>query len=180
MATTALITAEEFEVMPGCKRCELIRGGIRERSFLGGHGARLSAQLTGELGLLNKEHQFGALYCGAGYVLARDPDTVLAPNISFVRSPRQPPEDREIGFLCQVPDLAVEIVAFEEGFSELFEKVAILHEAGVPLVWVFDVRCKRVMTWRSDNTAQILGQSDTLHGGDVLPGFRLPLTDVFR
>lgn len=137
MATTTLITAEEFEVMPGCKRCELIRGEIRERPYLGGFGVRANAQLTAAIGQFNHENQLGTGYCGAGYVLSRDPDTVLGPHISFVRAGRPPLGERD-GFLHQVPDLAIEFVAPDEGFSALFEKVAILHEVGVPLVWVVD------------------------------------------
>ncbi|MBA2277640.1 MAG: Uma2 family endonuclease [Chloroflexia bacterium] len=179
MATPALLTADEFEVMPGCKRCELIRGEIRERPYLGGLGGRVNAQLTAEIGRFNNQDQLGAAYCGASYVLSRDPDTVLGPHISFVRA-GQPPKDDRDGFLRRIPDLAIEIVAPDEGFSELFEKVAILHHAGVPLVWVVDTFCKMVFVWHANGTAQTLTQSDTLGGEEVLPGFHLPLADIFR
>jgi len=179
VATKTLITAEELEVMPGCERCELIRGEIRERPFLGGLGGRAYARLIAEIGRFNQGDWLGTLYGRAGHVLARDPDTVLGPHISFARA-GSTPESEWDGFLHQAPELAFEIVAPDEGFIAFFERVAILHSAGVPLIWVIDTFCNRVFIWRTDGNAQTLTKSDTLDGEHVLPGFRLPLTDVFR
>jgi hypothetical protein len=47
------------------------------------------------------------------------------------------------------------------------------------VIWIVDPQRRRVVVWNADRTYQELHASDTLDGGDVLPGFRLPLTDIF-
>jgi Uma2 family endonuclease len=77
------------------------------------------------------------------------------------------------------PDLAVEITSPSNRAPDVQEKVTDYLDAGVRLVWVVDPHTRTVTTHAPDATARILRQTDTLNGGDVLPGFRLPLAGFF-
>jgi Uma2 family endonuclease len=52
--------------------------------------------------------------------------------------------------------------------------------AGVAIVWVVDPERRRIVVWNADRTYQELHASDSLEGGNLLPGFQLPLAQVFR
>jgi Uma2 family endonuclease len=53
-------------------------------------------------------------------------------------------------------------------------------DAGVRLVWLVEPRRQIVTVYSADRTARVLTMGDVLEGGDVLPGFALPLADLFR
>jgi Uma2 family endonuclease len=63
--------------------------------------------------------------------------------------------------------------------TDLIAKLEDYHAAGVPLLWVVDPATRTVRVERSDGTAQRLDPHATLDGGDVLPGFFVPVADIF-
>lgn len=64
--------------------------------------------------------------------------------------------------------------------ADVSAKVAEYLEAGTRLVWVVELRHKTVAAYRADRSARLLIEGDKLDGGDVLPGFKLPLSEIFR
>ena len=52
-------------------------------------------------------------------------------------------------------------------------------EAGTTLVWQVYPKRKEVEVYTTPSLCRTLGLKDTLDGGDLLPGFCLPLTDLF-
>lgn len=78
------------------------------------------------------------------------------------------------------PDLAVEIVSPNE---DVLKKVNEYLRAGTRMVWVVYASEKMVYVFTLDEDGNLRGQpfgiGDTLDGGDVLPGFTLPVQDVF-
>jgi Uma2 family endonuclease len=113
-----------------------------------------------------------------GFHIASDPDTVRAPDVAFVCSERIPSERPE-GFFQGAPDLAVEVLSPNDKASEVNAKVQDWLDAGCRMVWVVDPATKTVSVYRSRTQIEVLGVSDTLPGGDVLPGFSLPLVEIF-
>jgi Uma2 family endonuclease len=113
-----------------------------------------------------------------GFLIARDPDTVRAPDAAFVRAERLPPADPR-GFFPGAPDLAVEVLSPSDRASEVSAKVRDWLEAGAGAVWVIDPENETVTVYRTPGEAAILGISDTLPGGDVLPGFAVPVREIF-
>lgn len=78
-----------------------------------------------------------------------------------------------------LPELCVEVVSPSDMADELMDKVREYFQAGVRLVWVFYPRHHLVQVYESLTTVRGLGRADTLNGGPVLPGFQLPLTELF-
>jgi Uma2 family endonuclease len=77
------------------------------------------------------------------------------------------------------PDLAVEVVSPSDRAAEVLAKVAEYLEAGTRLVWVVYPQTQKIVVYRPSADVQMLSVSDTLEGGDVVPGFACPVAEVF-
>lgn len=114
-----------------------------------------------------------------GFVIARDPDTVRAADMGFVKQERIPSSGPPIKFWPGAPDLALEVISPWDTVYEVDEKVHEWLEAGTLLVWVVNPKQRTVAVHRPGVSVTILTERDILDGGDVLPGFRLPVADIF-
>jgi Uma2 family endonuclease len=142
------------------------------------HGQIVGA-LHGALWVFVKQAQLGDVVGGeTGFLIAHDPDTVRAPDVAFIRAERVPAAP-ERGFFDGAPDLAVEVVSPGDRASEVLAKVRDWLEAGCQVVWVVDPGTRTVQIYWRPNHAEILTIDDDLRGAEVVPGFKLPLVDVF-
>lgn len=105
----------------------------------------------------------------------RRPDVAFVP---YSRAPRHLRLPSTNGWDA-LPDLCVEVVSPTDMADELMDKVREYFEAGVRLVWVFYPRHDVVYVYESMTAVRGLGRADVLDGGAALPGFRLPLTELF-
>lgn len=179
MATTTLITAEDLEQMPESERFELIRGVPIYVSPPGVRHGWLQIKLGGLLFAFVESHDLGEVYGEVGILLEENPDTVLAPDLTFVGKDRLTPEAPEAGYLRHAPDLAVDILSPSDRTSQSLERVMTYLGAGVAVVWVIDPQRKHVMIWQADHRVKDLQPGDILDGGDILPGFQVPVADLF-
>jgi len=180
MATTEQITtAEQLLHTPGLGRCELLRGELIMMSPAGFEHGRIVINITVPLGNYLREHPIGVL-TGAetGFYIGRDPDTVRAPDVAFIRNERIPPTPMK-GFFPGAPDLAVEVLSPEDRAGEVLAKAHDWLDAGCRGVWVIDPRTRTVSVYRSRSQIVVLGGSDVLSGGDLLPGFTVPVGELF-
>lgn len=90
-----------------------------------------------------------------------------------------PPHGSRGGFAELAPDLVVEVVSPSDRAIEVSEKALMWADAGVRLVWIVDPRTRTVTVYRPDGAVSLLRGASELDGEDVLPGFRLPLADLF-
>ena len=116
----------------------------------------------------------------AGYILARDPDTVRGPDVSYVQAKRIPPSGVPEGFWDLAPDLAVEVVSSSETAEEVREKVRDFLRAGTPLVWTIYPRAREVIVHTPDGIARTYTTHDTLAFSDLLPGFACSVDELFE
>ena len=112
----------------------------------------------------------------AAYVLARNPDTVRRPDVSYVRGDRIAIPEAYWGI---VPDLAVEIVLPGETAYELRAKVRDYLAVGTTLVWAVYPRTREVVVHTGDGLARAYGDSDVIEHPDVLPGFTCAVAELF-
>jgi Uma2 family endonuclease len=124
-----------------------------------------------------KEHRLGLVYDQSGFILNRDPDTLLGPDLAFVAADRLP-ANRD-GYPEVVPDL-VEIASPSQTGAFLETNVRRYLSFGVRVVWVVDPESRTVQTYRADASQQVLTEDDVLDGEDVLPGFQLPISLIFE
>ena len=173
-----LLTVEEFWRLPGDgKHRELVRGEVVELPLSGGvHGAVVAA--LGSTLRSWASGADGAVSLKSGYVLARNPDTVRGPDVSYVRADRIPPDGVPQAFWPIAPDLAVEIVSPSETADEVRAKVRDYFAAGTPLVWTIYPRTREVVVHTADGLARAYSDSDTIEHPDVLPGFACAVAEL--
>jgi Uma2 family endonuclease len=78
-----------------------------------------------------------------------------------------------------LPDLCVEVVSPTDAAEELRDKITEYFQSGVRLVWVVYPRHQVVDVYDGPTRVRILTRADALDGGPVLPGFQLPLAELF-
>ena len=176
-----LITAEELLAMPRGegRRYELLRGVLVEKMATGDpHGdavTRIAFYLTGYA----EGNDYGVVRSGEpGYRLERDPDTVRAPDVAWIAPGRIPPGTQ--GYPELAPDLAVEVKSPGNSYAELAAKAGMWLSYGSRQVWVADPERVTITVYRPYQEPLILGEDDTLEGGDLLPGFATPVWRLFR
>ncbi|MEO6811946.1 MAG: Uma2 family endonuclease [Isosphaeraceae bacterium] len=158
--------------------CELVDGvlvekamGFRESILAGLILSLLRAfVIPGNLGLVSGADGLMRLFPG----LVRTPDVAFA---SWDRVPGRSVPSEPIPDL--VPDLAVEVLSKSNTKRELTRKLREYFEAGVRLVWLVDPQARTVAVHAPRGAPVVLDASETLDGGEVLPGFVLSLADLF-
>jgi Uma2 family endonuclease len=171
--------ADLFNVVDDSCRHELIAGLIVSEPFPTPRHDRTFRQLLRLLGDFVEARGLGEVFGETGFVLARDPDTVRGPDLSFVSRERLANFD-DARFFLGAPDLAVEILSPSNRGGEMHAKVADYLAAGARLVWVVDPRRKSVTTYRTLLAPRRLELGDSVDGEDVLPGLMIPLDAIFR
>jgi Uma2 family endonuclease len=178
--TERLWTAEDLLALGEEARYELIEGRLVPMSPTGFLHGDVALALAAALRAFVHPRRLGRIVVGeVGFVLRRNPDTVRAADIAFVRRERLPAGDLPRGFFEGAPDLVVEILSPSDRYTDILRKVSEWLEAGAAMVWVVDPEHHGVMVFRPDGTLRLLGESDSLEGEEVLPGFRYPVGELF-
>ena len=176
-----LFTAEELIRLPtNGRRLELVKGRVYEMAPAGGrhgHAAnRAAVRLTVHVDAAGLGHIFTA---ETGFLIHIDPDTVRAPDVSFVSISRLPLNDIPDGYIDLAPDLVVEVVSPNDRRREVQEKVDEWLNVGVRLVWVLYPATRSASIYRSLNDVTHLTADEFLDGEDVVPGFLCRLGELF-
>ena len=175
----AAVTVDEFARIPDDDfKYELVAGVVHRMSPVGGRHGMVALRLGSALVEWAERNRTGVVMTEAGFVLARDPDTVLAPDISFMRQDRVPADGVPLSFWHAAPDLAVEVLSPDDRAREVSDKVRDYLTHGVALVWVVNPET-RTITVHSAAAHRTLTCDDALDGGEVLAGFEMPVSRVF-
>ncbi|HXH08234.1 MAG TPA: Uma2 family endonuclease [Alphaproteobacteria bacterium] len=181
--TTAnvLVTAEELFSMPDDGfRYELVRGELRKMAPAGHIHGKVAINISIPLGQYVRAHNLGTVYAAeTGFKLTSNPDTVRAPDVAFIRRERVEEVGDIEGYWPGAPDLAVEVISPGDTYGEVEEKVLEWLEAGVRMVIVANPRRRVVTIYRSLTEIAVLTEADTIDGGDVVPGWKMAVRDVF-
>lgn len=104
---------------------------------------------------------------------------VRIPDVAFILWENVPPDDELPQIPDLAPDLAVEVISPSNTVREMARKRKEYFEAGTRFVWQVYPDRKEVEVYTSPGRFRTLGLADTLDGGELLPGFRLALADLF-
>lgn len=182
ISTKPALTADEFWELPEKQgaRFELVDGEAVE---MPGSTMRHSALVATIFSLLRAyvlENQLGQVFPdGLSYLLRRDPDTIRIPDVSFIPRERLPPDGPQESYADIVPGLVVEVVSPGNSAAELRRRTRDYVDAGVAQVWIVWPDDRTVSAYAGSMTPTELTSEDTLEGGDVLPGFSVPVADLF-
>lgn len=171
-------TAQDLLEMPGDFHGELVNGELRQMAPAGfEHGAAV-VDLTGPLSQHIRAQKLG-IVVGAETGFQIGPNTVRAPDIAFVSAERIAQTGIPAGYFPGAPDLAVEVVSLGDRVFEVDEKVEMWLEAGTLQVWVVNPRRRVVTIYERDGQTHTLRAEEALDGGTLLPGFHLPISEIF-
>ena len=179
-ATTRPITADELLHMPDVGfRYELVRGELRKMPLADHVHSERALAIGASLLIHARANRLGRVYgAGTGFELA--PDHVRAPDAAFVRAERADAVSDADGFFPGPPDLAVEVISPDDLYMDVEEKIADWLDAGTPAVVVANPSGRTVEIRRLPTDVVILNEGDVLEVQDVVPGWRMPVADIFK
>ena len=178
--TVTLISGEDLAAMGYLGRCELIEGKVVMKSPTGSRHGIVEVNIGATLHGFVRAHQLGTVQGGeVGIYIRRDPDTVRAPDVLYISKERVAKLSSS-AYLDVAPDLVVEVLSPDDRWSEITQKLREYFAIGVRLVWVADPDARIVYAYRSPTDVREFTERDALSGNDVLPGFSVPVADLFE
>jgi Uma2 family endonuclease len=178
---TAPKTAEDLWNLPDDGMChELVRGDLRMTPPPGAEHGRVAATVGTLLGIHVRETGTGVTFAAeTGFLLAQDPDTVRAPDAAFVSRERAEAIGRTVEYWPEAPAFAVEVISPGDSFREVEEKALDWLAAGTIAVLIADPSRRTATVYRGVGEARVHGDTDSLDLSDAVPGWRLPVADLF-
>lgn len=160
---------------------ELVDGKIVEKE-IGAREAEIAGILDQYLGMFARTHGFGRSLIESIFRIDPARNLQRRPDVAFVSHARWPVHRRvpDVAVWDMVPDLAIEVVSPTNTADHVLEKIHDYFRAGVARVWVVYPRQKEVYVYASPTRIQVLQLGDDLDGGDLIPGFQLPLAALFE
>lgn len=161
---------------------EIIDGQRVDLPPISAYATWLASRLHGRLGSYAEDKGLGTSVTEMLFVLDAERNLRRRPDVAFVSATRWP-LDRALpttGDWVVVPDLAVKVISPHDVFKDVLAKLREYFEYGVQLVWVIAPEEQQVYVYDAPTHVRILTVRDDLLGGEVVPGFRLPLAQLFQ
>jgi Uma2 family endonuclease len=164
------------------RRFEIIQGRKVEKPPMGNVQILIAGLLDQLLGSFVRANRLGRVAPEMLFRIDSKGSQKRAPDVAFLsyaRLPRDRKVDSRNGFDV-APELAIEVISPSNTADEVVVKIREYFQAGVVLVWVVYSSVRQVYVFESPKKVVILDEGDDLDGGDLLPGFRLGLAELFE
>ena len=161
--------------------CELIDGILLEKD-VGFHESEIALNVSTAAKIFFRTRNLGRVGGADGFLRLR-PDQTRGPDTSILCWNRLPggvmPDDP---VPAVAPTIAVEVLSASNTREEMDRKLRDYFDAGTLRAWYVDPVRREVRVYSSPTASVTLTEAagDVLTGEDVLPGFEMPLADVFR
>jgi Uma2 family endonuclease len=158
----------------------VVTGQRVELPPMGAFETNLASELLAQLGSFARRNRLGRAVAEMLFLLAVV-GTKRRPDVAFVSYGRWPRERRvpRAETWDVVPELAVEVVSLTNTAEEILAKIREYFRAGVQRVWVVYPAEELVYVYQSPTENRILSRKDELDGEEILPGFHLPVAELF-
>lgn len=177
-AAPRIWTAEEFYNSPLSKKYELAEGELIEIMPAGALHGVITSRLSRHLGNFVADNNLGEIMAAeTGFVLGEQ--TFRSADAAFVSNAKFAEHGLPESFFPAAPDIAVETASPSNTSEEFLSKVDEYLSAGSRLVWVVNPKRRMIFVYRPNDVITVLRENDVLEGENVLPGFRLPLAQLF-
>jgi Uma2 family endonuclease len=164
----------------GCL-CEMVDGVLVEK-VMGFEEARLATALAHLIGDYLVRHPLGIVF-GADGPVRVDSRVIRMPDVSFISWDRLPEDEDHFpeGPVMELaPDLAVEVISRGNRPGEMAVKLREYFERGVGLVWYVYFKDRYAKAFTDPKQSTRIDWTDSLDGGDVLPGFKIRLQELYE
>ena len=186
-ASEKTYTVAEFLALPEdvTDGCELLDGRLVKKHLWDGEGKGMTppmynhAQIMGRvdrrMGGFSEQHNLGEMLPEPTIRVGVNRERIRKPDLALFAG--EPPVAAEAIYYL-VPVLAVEIVSPNNTAADMFSKVEEYLAAGVQLVWQMFPQHRAIIAFWPDRAA-VFRPGDTITAEPVLPGFAIPVTDLF-
>jgi Uma2 family endonuclease len=184
-ATTSAMTTEEMLALPrdGVERW-LIQGQLREKPMTVRNRwhSRIMVRVARflDVWLDQQPEPRGSVLCGeAGCRLRRNPDTTVGIDVVYISAELAARQSDKTSLIDGAPVLVVEILSPNDTQDEINEMIDSYLQAGVALVWVINPHDRTVLIYRPGAEPELVNALQELSGEPQLPGFRVPVAQLF-
>jgi Uma2 family endonuclease len=160
---------------------EVVEGQIVENPPMGARESILASFLQDLMGPFARSSRMGRVVTETLFLLDHSRKLKRRPDLAFVSAKRwslkrSVPETESWHV---VPDLAVEVISKTNTAYAVAKKIEDYFEAGVTVVWVIYPATSKIYVYGSPTRTRILELGDDLDGGEIIPGFSVPLSTLF-
>jgi Uma2 family endonuclease len=172
------LSIDEFTARHAGQRVELVKGIVKELPMTGTRHGYICTLIAAQLFQHVVSNKLGRVMSNDTWVVT-GPDSVRGGDVIYCSFDRLPPGDLPDGPLSVPPELVVEVRSPSDRWSDIFTKVGEYLRIGVNAVVVLDPATESASVYRPDVLQQIFRKTDTLTLPDVLPGFAVPVAQLF-
>ncbi len=177
-----IYSVEDFLALPNQGQGYELVDGRLEANRMGAYSCRIGNLIATAL----------QIYCSRvpGWVFGQDsgfrcfpdkPKRIRKPDASYIAFSRYSFERcQSEPFVSVVPDLVAEVVSPRDLSQKVEDKIGQWLEVGVKVVWVVYPVSRLVREHRPDGFVRQFRDGDELTEPALLPGFSLPVADLFR
>jgi len=168
-------------IIPDDMLYEVVDGQVVEKK-MSARETEIASILVGMLTPYLRTNRLGKVVGEMLFRINPENDLRRRPDVAFVSHARWPFNRRvpNVPVWDMVPDLAIEVVSPSNSASTILRKVHEYFKAGVARVWVVYPEQAEVYIYSTPQQVQVVGVGQELDGGDLLPGFRLPVAVLFE
>lgn len=159
------------------KGYEFIDGKLEKKEMPTAKHSGITMRLSAEIWFYLKKNKVGRVY--GDNTLFKIGANKRIPDVSFVSAEKIPPTGEPFDIWDFAPDIAVEVISPSERHNEVERKIREYFLAGVRQVWKIVPESKTLTIYFSPTETKILTETDELTCEDILPKFRLKLSDIF-
>jgi len=160
---------------------EVVDGQVVEK-IVGAKQVEIAFKLAFALEWFARPKRLGRAITELIFRIDRVKDLQRRPDAAFISDAQWPTRRRapDVPVWDIVPELAIEVISPNNSAKEVQRKIHEYFKAGARRVWVVCPDESEVYDYSSPKRIQVLQLGDELDGGDLLPGFRLPLAAIFE
>lgn len=141
------------------------------------NSSKLGITIGRLIGNFVDEHDLGHVTgADGGYQVG---DERYIPDVAYISYKRMPELMSEEGYVIAAPDLAVEVLSPNDTTSQVAIKLGNYLAAGTTL-WIVDPQKEEISVYVPNESVKTFKKTDTLDGGKVLQGFKLPMQKLFK
>lgn len=180
-SSKTLLTADQFYDFC-CQnegRYELVDGKVVELAPANEQHGVVALNIGTALNIYSRQQGVGRASVETGYVLRTGPDTVRGPDVAFVVAGKDHWDNLGNRFVAGTPDIAVEVMSPSNTSADIERKIAEYLAAGSQRVWVAYPSSRTVAIHHPNGATITYSDDDVITDEVLLPGFSLPLTDIF-
>jgi len=177
------ITLGEIPVIElGLPKPQFRDGEVEELFPMSAHAAILACELEFQLNQFVRSRQHGRAFAEVLFRLPTSATRGRRPDVAYVsyqRWAKERPIPATDNAWQVVPEVVAEVISPSDIAEDLVFKIDEYFAAGVSLVWVIYPRLERVYVYDAPSKIRVLDRVSHLEGGNVIPGFQLPLSELF-